>query len=238
VVEDDPRIAEFLQRGLKPCGFRVDIARDGREAVAKGGSPAYRLIVLDRRLPDFSGLQVCRQLRGKGVATPILMLSALDSTQDVVAGLQAGADDYVTKPFSFDILVARVEALMRRNPSLNRVTGKLRVGDLSLDRVTRDVRRADRRIELTPKEFSLLAYLLEAVGQVVSKAQIQQHVWGCDSDPLTNVVAVFMGNLRRKIDDGAETRLLHTVRGFGYVLEERPKRLAPVQSCSERRVAS
>jgi DNA-binding response OmpR family regulator len=221
LVEDDARIVDFLQRGLKPRGFKLDVARDGREALDKGTSPSYRAIVLDLRLPLLSGSQVCRHLRGRGVSTPILMLTAMDSTQDIVNGLRAGADDYMTKPFSFDVLVARLEALMRRSPVLDEVAQELGVGDLLLNRATREVRRGDRRIELTPKEFSVLEHLLQHCGEVLSKEQLQERVWGYDRDPLTNVVAVFMSHLRRKIDDGSAAKLLHTVRGFGYVLEER-----------------
>jgi DNA-binding response OmpR family regulator len=227
VVEDDARIAEFLQRGLKPRGFQVDIARDGKEGLEKGPMSVYRLIILDRRLPLVSGLQMCRQLRGQGVSTPILMLTALDSTQDVVAGLRAGADDYLTKPFSFDVLMARIDALLRRSPTLARATEQLRVADLTVDRVAGEAWRGDRRLDLTPREFGLLAYLLESKGQVVSKAQIHEHVWGYQADPLTNVVAVVMRHLRRKVDENAATKLIHTRRGFGYFVGERANRSAP-----------
>jgi two-component system OmpR family response regulator len=139
----------------------------------------------------------------------------------VVAGLRAGADDYLTKPFSFDVLMARIEALLRRSPTLAQASDRLCIADLTLDRVTGQACRGDRRLDLTPREFGLLAYLLECKGQVVSKAQIHEHVWGYQADPLTNVVAVVMSHLRRTVDEGAATRLIHTRRGFGYVIEER-----------------
>lgn len=220
LVEDDERIVEFLRRGLKAEGYRVEVAGNGAEAIALAMGGDFRLIVLDLMLPDLNGRQVCERLRAEHVETPILMLTAMDAVQDKVAGLRAGADDYLTKPFAFEELLARIEALLRRRggeaPS---ATSILQVGDLVLNRETHEVRRGEILIELTPKEFSLLECFMSAPGKVLSRTRILEHVWGYSADPLTNVVDVYVRQLRRKIDDDHEQKLLRTVRGYGYKLD-------------------
>lgn len=220
LVEDDERIVEFLRRGLKAEGYQVEVARTGREAISFGKSGMFRVIVLDLMLPDINGRQVCEQLRAAHVDTPILMLTAMDTTTDKVIGLRSGADDYMTKPFAFEELLARIEALLRRRGGeVSAETAELRVADLMLNRETHEVRRGEERIELTPKEFSLLECFMRAPGRVLSRTRILEQVWGYSSDPLTNVVDVYVRQLRRKIDEGHDRKLLQTVRGFGYKLD-------------------
>jgi two-component system OmpR family response regulator len=220
LVEDDERIVEFLRRGLKAEGYQVEVARTGREAISFGKSGMFRVIVLDLMLPDINGRQVCEQLRAAQVDTPILMLTAMDTTTDKVIGLRSGADDYMTKPFAFEELLARIEALLRRRGGeVAAETAELRIADLVLNRETHEVRRGEERIELTPKEFSLLECFLRAPGRVLSRTRILEQVWGYSSDPLTNVVDVYVRQLRRKIDEGRDRKLLQTVRGFGYKLD-------------------
>lgn len=220
LVEDDERIVEFLRRGLKAEGYQVEVARTGAEAIALGKSGAFRVVILDLRLPDLNGRQVCERLRAAGVDTPILMLTAMDTTGDKVVGLRAGADDYMTKPFAFEELLARIEALLRRRAGeIVPETAELRIADLVLNRETHEVRRGQKPIELTPKEFALLECFLRAPGRVLSRTRILEQVWGYSSDPLTNVVDVYVRQLRRKIDEGHERKLLQTVRGYGYKLD-------------------
>ena len=220
LVEDDERIVEFVRRGLKAEGYQVEVARTGQEAIALGSSNAFQMIILDLRLPDMNGRQVCERLRAHHIDTPILMLTAMDTVQDKVAGLRSGADDYMTKPFAFEELLARIEALRRRQGSEFRPeTKELRLADLVLDRETHEVRRQDALIDLTPKEFMLLEYFMRSPGKVLSRTKILEQVWGYNADPLTNVVDVYVRQLRLKIDDGYDLKLLKTVRGFGYKLE-------------------
>jgi DNA-binding response OmpR family regulator len=220
LVEDDERIVQFIRRGLRTEGYRVEVAGTGREAVALGLSDEFRLIILDLGLPDLNGRQVCERLRSHGVQTPILMLTAMDAVQDKVIGLRSGADDYLTKPFAFEELLARIETLLRRRGGDAKPESKeLRVADLVLNRETHEVRRGDQRIELTPKEFTLLEYFMGAPGKVLSRTRILEQVWGYNADPLTNVVDVYVRQLRRKIDDGYDEKLLKTVRGYGYKLD-------------------
>lgn len=220
LVEDDERIVEFLRRGLKAEGYQVDVAHTGREAIALGNSGEFRIIILDLRLPDLNGRQVCEQLRASQVDTPILMLTAMDATMDKVAGLRSGADDYMTKPFAFEELLARIEALLRRRGGeMTFEVSELQVADLALNRETHQVRRGENLIDLTPKEFALLECFMRAPGRVLSRTRILEQVWGYSSDPLTNVVDVYVRQLRRKIDEGQERRLLQTVRGYGYKLD-------------------
>ncbi|MFZ5595048.1 MAG: response regulator transcription factor [Pseudomonadota bacterium] len=219
LVEDDERIVTFVKRGLEAEGYLMDVASTGKEALRVGRSPVYGLIILDLMLPDMDGREICRQLRAEEVSTPILMLTAMDALEDKVGGLRLGADDYLTKPFAFEELLARIQALRRRSPSYTSQSIELALADLTLNRETRQVRRGDHVIELTPKEFALLEYLLSAPGRVFSRARILENVWGYSSDPLTNVVDVYMRNLRRKIDEDSDKPLLKTVRGFGYKID-------------------
>lgn len=219
IIEDDARIVEFIRRGLEAEGYLTDVASDGREGLKIAAAPDYELILLDLMLPDISGQEICRQLRLSGVTTPILMLTAMDTVEDKVEGLRIGADDYLTKPFAFDELVARIEALLRRSQGFKQKSSELAVADLTLNRETHEVRRGGRLIELTPKEYSLLEYFMTAPGKVFSRTRILDNVWGHSTDPLTNVVEVYIRNLRRKIDDGQPVQLIKTVRGFGYKIE-------------------
>ena len=202
LVEDDERIIEFVRRGLEAEGYGVEIARTGRDALQRARSPGC-------------GRDVCRQLRAADLGTPILMLTALDTLEDKVRGLRMGADDYLAKPFAFEELVARVQALARRGGAYRDDHLQLRAHDLMLDRATREVRRGDRPIHLTPREFALLECLLRAPGKVLSRPQILEEVWGCSTDPLTNVVDVYIRQLRRKLDRD-RVPLIQTVRGCGY----------------------
>lgn len=220
LVEDDERIVEFVRRGLNAESYKVEVARTGQQAVALGMSETFRLIILDLSLPGLNGLQVCEHLRAEHVDTPILMLTAMDTVQDKVVGLRAGADDYMTKPFAFEELLARIEALLRRRGGeVKTEAAELQVADLVLNRETHEVRRGNQSIELTPKEFALLECFLRAPGRVLSRTRILEQVWGYSADPLTNVVDVYIRQLRRKIDEGHEQKLFKTVRGYGYKLE-------------------
>jgi two-component system, OmpR family, response regulator len=216
LVEDDERIIEFVRRGLKAEGYHVEVARTGRDALQRAHAPTCQLIILDLLLPDVDGRDVCRQLRAADLGTPILMLTALDTLEDKVRGLRMGADDYLAKPFAFEELVARVQALARRRAAYRDDHLVLSAHDLVLDRGSREVRRGDRAIQLTPREFALLECLMRAPGKVLSRPQILEKVWGCSKDPLTNVVDVYIRQLRRKLDRDAPVPLIQTVRGFGY----------------------
>ncbi|WP_221930436.1 response regulator transcription factor [Paracoccus laeviglucosivorans] len=215
LVEDDPRIASFVNRGLKAEGHTLDIAGDGASAMAMMRKSDYPLVILDRMLPDFDGVTICRQMRTEAIASRVLMLTARDDLGDKIEGLNAGADDYLTKPFAFDELVARVEALLRRAPDI-RFDPVLQVDNLVLDPTTRQVTRGGRNIDLTPKEFALLRYLMEHSGAVLSRTQILNNNWGYGFDTGSKIVDVYIRYLRAKIDDTAETPLIHTVRGAGY----------------------
>lgn len=220
LVEDDTRIASFIERGLATEGHVLDTVGTGAEGIARARRGEYPLMILDRMLPDMDGIELCKQLRLERVGTRILMLTAKDAVGDKVSGLRAGADDYITKPFSFDEFVARVEALLRRS-ELHRHDPVLRVGDLTLDPVNRQVTRGERPIELTPKEYALLRYLMENTGTVLSRSQILNNNWGYAFDPGTKVVDVYVRYLRKKIDEGESAALIHTIRGAGYIMEER-----------------
>lgn len=220
IIEDDPRIADFVSRGLRAEGFLVEIMPTGREGLLAGRDPQFKTIILDIGLPDINGQQICEQLRSEGVITPILMLTARDAIPDKIKGLKSGADDYMTKPFSFEELLARLEALMRRaEMEYGEENPELEVGDLRLNRETHEVSRAGQSIELTVKEYNLLELLMISHGKLVSRARILDQVWGYSSDPLTNVVDVYIRQLRKKIDEGHETRLIKTIRGFGYRID-------------------
>jgi heavy metal response regulator len=218
VVEDDRKVARFVRQGLCEEGHAVEIAKDGGEALDFVlTEPAYDLIILDVMLPGQDGFGVLKALRAHKVAVPVLMLTARDSVTDKVAGLDLGADDYLTKPFAFEEFLARVRALLRRRDTDRAPV--LRIDDLLVDPATRRVTRGERRIELTARQYALLEYFLRNVGRVLTRQMIAQHVWGLAFDAESNVIDVYVGYLRRKIDRGRERRLLHTVRGTGYVLQ-------------------
>jgi two-component system, OmpR family, response regulator len=217
LVEDDQRIAAFLRRGLEAEGYAVALAGTGHQALMQARTDRFDLIVLDRMLPGIEGLGVCQILREEGNQTLILMLTAKDSLQDKIDGLNGGADDYLTKPFAFEEAIARIEALLRRPAPANEVV-KLSCNDLSLDLTTKIAMRGDREIILTAKEFALLRELMVNGGAVVSRETLLKNVWGLDFDPNTNVVDVCISYLRRKIDTGHDEQLIKTVRGFGFTL--------------------
>lgn len=219
LVEDDPRIAGFVRRGLEAEGYVVDLAADGRDGLALGRTRDYGLIVLDRMLPLLDGLEVCRTLREERCESLVLMLTARDALPDKLEGLHGGADDYLTKPFAFDELLARIAALLRRGPS-RPASDILRVGELTLDPAARRVSRGAREIPLTVREFALLRYLMANAGTVVSRARLLSQVWHYGFDPGTKVVDVYIRYLRQKIDVGEAKPLIHTVRGFGYMISE------------------
>jgi len=218
LVEDDGRVARLVERTLAEAGHHVEVAYDGPSGLARGVAGAYDLIVLDILLPGMDGLDVCRRLRRRSVRTPILMLTARDAVPDRVRGLDAGADDYLVKPFALEEFLARVRALERR--SGDAADEVLQVGDLTLDLGRHEAWRGGRAIELTAKEFGLLAYLMRAPGRVLTKERIADHVWGYDSETTSNVVEVYIHYLRDKIDKGFPRPLIRTVRGVGYTIKE------------------
>jgi DNA-binding response OmpR family regulator len=217
IIEDDDTIAEFVARGLRESGFAVDKAADGEEGLEAALQASYDVAIVDLMLPKRDGLAVIDELRRRGRATPVLILSARRSVDDRVRGLQAGGDDYLTKPFAFAELLARVQALVRRATRAPEPT-TLTAGDLSLDLLTRKVLRGGASIDLRPREFALLEYLMRNAGKVVSKTMILSHVWDYSFDPQTNIVDVLVSRLRDKIDRPFDTKRLQTVRGVGYVL--------------------
>ena len=221
VVEDERKVAAFVRQGLVEEGHVVEVAADGEAALdAVAGGPPYDLVVLDVMLPRRDGLSVLKTLLARRVQVPVLLLTARDGVADKVAGLDAGADDYLAKPFAFEELLARVRALLRRGRGATEPV--LRLEDLSLDPATRLVVRGGRRISLTAREYALLEYFLRNTGRVLTRPMITQHVWGMDFDPESNIVDVYVGYLRRKIDADGEPRLLQTVRGAGYSLSAEP----------------
>jgi DNA-binding response OmpR family regulator len=218
IVEDEPKVANFIRQGLQEERHSVDVAADGADALEVLATvPPYDLIVLDLMLPRRDGFAVLKTLRERGVATPVLVLTARDDVTDKVASLDLGADDYLTKPFAFEEFLARVRALLRRGSG--RAALPLRVCDLTLDPATREVTRAGRPIALTTREYTLLEYFMRNAGRVLTRPMIAEHVWRLDFDSETNTIDVYVGYLRRKIDAGSGPRLLHTVRGTGYVLQ-------------------
>jgi two-component system OmpR family response regulator len=218
VVEDNPDMGPYLEQGLREHGFAVDLVADGNLGLDYASMGVYDLLVLDRMLPGRDGLEVLRALRARGVQTPAIFLTARSDVDDRVEGLNAGADDYLVKPFSFAELLARVRVVLRRGPEAP--PSALRVADLVLDPVARTVERGEKRIELSAKQFTLLHYLMRNAGQVVSRTMIQEHVWNFDFDGMTNVVDVHINRLRNKVDRGFDRPLIHTLRGVGYVLRE------------------
>lgn len=218
-VEDDPTTADYIAGGLVDAGYEVDVAGDGNTGLARASDGHYDAIVLDRMLPGLDGLSVVTALRSGGVATPVVMLSALASLDERVRGLRAGSDDYITKPFALTELLARIEAVQRRAaPHAEVQPTRLCYEDLEVDLITRRVTRGGNRIELQPREFSLLEYLLRHQGQVVTRSMLLEQVWDYHFDPGTNVIDVHVSRLRKKLDDGSHKSLLHTVRGAGYRL--------------------
>lgn len=219
IVEDDQEAAAYLKRALSEAGHNIDTAATGRDGLMLAAGEAYDVIVLDRMLPQIDGLAILRTIRASGVKTPVLLLTALGGIDDRVEGLEAGADDYLVKPFAFAELLARVNALARRPPP-QEVRTELAVSDLKLDLLKRTVVRSGQRIELQPREFQLLEYLMRHAGRVVTRTMLLESVWDFHFDPKTNIVETHMSRLRGKVDRGHAHELIHTVRGAGYVLRE------------------
>jgi len=219
VVEDDPRMSNVIAKGLREQSYAVDLATDGDAGVYQASINDYDLIILDVLLPRKDGYEVCRELRERGIATPILMLTARASIDDRLTGFDAGADDYLTKPFSYRELIARIRALLRRDSQLRPAI--FEIEDLIVDSASHRVSRANRDLQLTAKEYALLEYLARRAGQLVSRAEIAAHVWDDSFDPFSNSIEVYMNRLRKKIDEHHSTKLLHTRRGEGYILESR-----------------
>ncbi len=217
VIEDDPTVGQHVKRGLEEQRWAVDLVPDGEEGERRADSDAYDLVILDMRLPGKSGLEVLQALRARGFTRPVLVLTAQDAVDAKVTTLRAGADDYVTKPFAFEELLARVEALSRRPRAIASPT--LQVADLELDLGTREVHRGGKPVDLTPKEFTVLEYLMRHQGRVMSRTLITEYAWGYHFDPGTNIVDVVINHLRKKIDAGRRERLITTVRGVGYMIK-------------------
>jgi len=217
VVEDDRTVGQYVRRGLEEQRFHVDLTEDGLEGLRLASGGSYDLVILDLRLPGMTGLEVLRTLRDRGLTVPILVLTAQDAVDFKVQALRSGADDYVTKPFAFEELLARVEALGRRPQQLR--SPLLRVADLELDTATHEARRGVQPIELTPKEYTVLEYLMRHAGRVMSRTLITEYAWDYHFDPGTNIVDVVINRLRKKIDSGHDRKLIHTVRGVGYMVK-------------------
>ena len=219
LVEDDSKIASFILKGLKASGYAIDLAEDGERGLHMALTEPYDAAIIDLMLPKLDGLSIIERMRKEKIRTPVMILSAKGDVEDRVRGLQAGSDDYLVKPFAFSELLARVQALIRRASGMSEPTG-LHVADLSMNLITREVRRGDRTIELQPIEFSLLEFLMRNAGRIVSKTMIMEHVWNYNFDPQTNVVESRICRLRDKVDRNWDKKLIHTVRGVGYVLKE------------------
>jgi len=220
VVEDEPKVASFIRRALEEESYAVDLCRDGSQALDMPQMVDYDLALLDLMLPGLSGLELLKAWRAAGVKTPVLILTARSELDQRVKGLDAGADDYLTKPFAIEELLARVRALLRRSGGAP--TGVLQIEDLVLNPVTREVTRGGQRLELTSKEYALLEYLMRNAGRVLTRPMITQHVWDLDFDTFTNVIDVYISYLRNKIDRGHERSLIQTIRGSGYILRSEP----------------
>jgi DNA-binding response OmpR family regulator len=216
VIEDDPTVGQYVKRGLEEQRWGVDLVTDGEEGERRAASEPYDLVVLDMRLPGRSGMEVLHSIRARGFDRPVLVLTAQDAVVAQVEAFRAGADDYVTKPFAFEELLARVEALSRRTPTMSAPV--LRIADLAVDKNTRTVTRGGEPIELTPKEYTVLEYLMRHAGRVMSRTLITEYAWGYHFDPGTNIVDVVINHLRKKIDTAGAVKLIHTVRGVGYVV--------------------
>ena len=218
VVEDDKGTARFIQNGLSEEGFMTDVVSGGEEGLFMATTDIYDLIILDVMLPEINGFEVLKAIRQKGVLTPVLFLTAKDEKEDIIHGLDLGADDYLVKPFAFAELLARVRAVLRRGQTSDQMQ-KLIIGDLVLDRVTRQAQRDDKVIEFTGKEFQLLEYMMRNAGQILTKTMILDRVWGYDFDTQSNIIEVHVNRLRAKVDKDFSTKLIHTVRGVGYVIK-------------------
>ncbi len=218
IVEDDKKVGGFLKKGLQEEQYAVDVCRDGADALYMAQLNPYDVIILDIMLPGMDGFAVCREMRQRAILTPILMLTAKDEIEDKVTGLSEGADDYLTKPFSFDELLARIRALMRRSQDYK--TKELKAGDLEMDPLRRIVTRADKRIDLTGKEYALLEYLMRNRGRTVTPSMILHHVWDMDYVGSSNIVNVYINHLRSKIDKGFDVKLIQTIRGHGFRIDE------------------
>jgi len=216
VIEDDPTVGQYVKRGLEEQRWGVDLVADGEEGERLAAAEPYDLVVLDMRLPGRSGMEVLHAIRARGFERPVLVLTAQDAVDAKVEAFRAGADDYVTKPFAFEELLARVEALSRRTPTMSAPV--LKIADLTLDKNTRTVTRGGEPIELTPKEYTVLEYLMRHAGRVMSRTLITEYAWGYHFDPGTNIVDVVINHLRKKIDSAGAVKLIHTVRGVGYVV--------------------
>ncbi|MFA6141900.1 MAG: response regulator transcription factor [Candidatus Omnitrophota bacterium] len=218
VIEDEKKIADFIKRGLKEEGYAVDTAYDGEQGQFLAKTNSYDLILLDLMLPKIDGITLCKNLKKEEIHVPIIMLTAKDTVEDKVAGLDAGADDYITKPFVFEELLARVRAILRKKGS--KEATKIEIGDILLDLVSHRVTRAGKELILTAKEYALLEYLMRNAGTVVTRTMISEHVWDIDFDTFTNVIDVYINYLRKKVDAGHSKKLIHTIRGRGYTLKE------------------
>ena len=236
LVEDDTKLSDMLARSLREQGYAVDVSHDGADAIYQAAVNEYDALILDVNLPKQSGLEVSRTLRAKGRAMPILMLTARDAVGDRVTGLDAGADDYLVKPFELDELYARLRALLRRMPALLPTT--LTIDDLVIDTRGQDVARGGRRIPLTTKEYVMLEYLARNAGRVIGRAELCEHVWDANHDPFSNAIEVYINRLRKKVDDAGGTPLIHTRRGAGYLLSaegaERGSTVASGRAASRR----
>jgi len=219
VVEDEMKITRFIKRGLEMEHYTVDVAYDGAEGLEKAEINTYDLIILDIMLPKIDGIEVCKKLREGKIDTPIIMLTAKDTVEDRVKGLDAGADDYLTKPFAFGELVARIRALLRREKTVK--TTKLQIGDLALDPATHEVARGDKEIQLSSKEYRLLDYMMRRPGHVCTRTMIGEHIWGYNFTDDSNVIDVYISYLRRKIDTGFKNKLIHTIRDVGYKIQDK-----------------
>ncbi len=216
VIEDEPGVAGFLSKGLREASYAVDLADNGVDGLHKAVTETYDAVVLDLMLPGMDGFSILREVRSREIRTPVICLTARDAVDDRIKGLDLGADDYLAKPFSFSELLARIRALLRRGQALR--ANPITVADLKVDAVARSVHRGDRRIDLSPTEYALLEYLVRNTGQVLPRTMILEHVWDMNHDPMTNVIDVHINRLRKKVDDGFDPPLIHTIRGAGYVL--------------------
>lgn len=222
VVEDEVKITRFIKKGLEMEHYTVDVAYDGEEALEKAEVNTYDLIILDLMLPKIDGIEVCKKIREAKVDAPVIMLTARDTVEDRIKGLDAGADDYLIKPFSFGELLARIRALLRREKTVK--STKLQVGDLILDPSTHEVHRGDKKISLTSKEYRLLDYMMRRPNQVCTRTMIGEHIWGYNFTDDSNVIDVYISYLRRKVDNGFKNKLIHTVRDVGYKIQDKTKK--------------
>jgi heavy metal response regulator len=218
IIEDEKKIADFLKRGIKEAGYAVDLAYDGEEGFFLASTNIYDLIILDLMLPGINGIDLCKKLRAEKIIFPVIMLTAKDTVKDKVAGLDAGADDYLAKPFAFEELLARIRAILRKKDTT--LPTKLQIADLTVDLLSHKITRSDKEIILTTKEYSLLEYLMRNAGTVVTRTMVAEHVWDVNFDTFTNVIDVYINYLRNKIDHGHSKKLIHTVRGRGYILKD------------------